>query len=378
MRRPEQSAQAEQQLERPQSMTHHTDPDRTGDDGASAQVLFPPDLRRMVLETVERTVSAAGWDQPFSVVAVRWEGDPELLGDGVIATSLGFVPLLEGAHPYRDLPGRFLPPQYDAAVLVTEGWDYPDRLKGSSIEELEVLGPPSAHPERVEVRLLNFISRRGEEATLFLRYQSRDDDPETLFLPNPTGGRVRDVFRRYVGLPLALPPARSVELVGRFWTLRVLEALSAGIVVESVLEYDPLLSIPEFDSFEDIPPDAVEGFLLALLDESTWGQALTAARNGEFPVLFPPEILDWCDAGMFARMVIDETPSQASLLDGLLEEGYPLLAIELYQLLRARGWLDSAPAIAEPDGILADDAPCSCRSGRSFRCCHGRRRPLRP
>ncbi len=334
---------------------------------------FPPDLREIILEEVLRVTCEEGWDQPFSITGVCWDGSLEALDSVVSAGEVGFVKVFEGSHPYHDLPGRSLPGIFDAAVLFTEGWDYPDSARALSLEERSLLGPPSELPDRVEVRLFNFVSRRGEEATLFLRYPSREQDPERLFLPHPTGGRVRDVFRRFVGLPLSEPPVAVTEVLGRFWGMRVLEALDGGADLASVLAVDPLSDV-HLVTDEDLPPEAREGLALLFAEQFSWEQAYFVAQIGAFPVSFPQFVLDWCDPGLFARMVVEETPSQAECLDRILASGHPVLAIELYQELKSRGWLSTgAPRFdQEPELLLSDSDLCSCHSGREFGRCHGR------
>lgn len=330
---------------------------------------FPVDLRRVVLEEVAAAVAEKGWDQPFLVLGIRWTGRPEALSGVVVAASLGLSEVFAGVHPYADLPGRSLPPTFDAAVLVTEGWDYPDHVKSLTPEELVAIGPPSAHTDRVEVRLLSFVSRRGEEATLFLRYASREAEPEQAFIPGPTGGRVRDVFRRFVGLPLPEPATAVASFLGRCWAGAVLNAVEAGFPVVTVMEFDPIAAADPPDGFS---VDEWEGHLQDQVKNYSWRALYDSADSGLLPVVFPAAILNWCDVGMFARMLLDETPSQAESLDAIMAAGEPVLAIELYHALSGRGWLETDLGFSpEEELLLASDDPCSCGSGRPFGRCHG-------
>ena len=345
---------------------------------------FPLTVRSALLREVRNLWEDRGWDQPFSVTGVRWSAPPTRISADIGAAALRLEEVLEGAHPLHDLPGHSLPARFDAAILVSEGWEYPAHLTGLPLEELQRIGPPSMLPDRVEVRILTLITRAGQEDVLFLRYRDRGSPPEEIRLDFPATGRVHDVFRRYVGLPVREPLEQVKHLMGRLWLHAMHDELVNGAIdpmTASPADWDPLRSYVEgFDDElapslpEGMPADALEGFALMIFDGLTWPLARQAGLLGNFPVVLPDPIIEWCDDGLFARIALDQVPTQGELLDGLLGEGFAGFASETCALLRARGWLEepTSPGPVEPPLLLEPSDPCSCQQGAAYGDCHGR------
>jgi hypothetical protein len=346
---------------------------------------FPAGVRAGLLQEVRALSESRGWDMPFSVIGVRWATPSRRLTADLGAAALHLEEVVSGSHPVLDLPGERLPRPFDAAILVNEGWEYPERLHGLTLEELQTHGIPSELPDRVEVRVFTLVTRSGQEEVLFLRYQDRNSPPEEVHVTTRAAGRVHDVFRRYVGLPVP-PPAEDVKhLMGRLWAQAVLDAMQdrdPALPSVSLTEFDPLHSYvagftdPESgfaDALPDgLPPDAVEGLALMIFDGIKWSHAREACLADGFPVPVPARVAEWCDEGLLGRLVLDQVPAQGELLDQLVALGAVGIASDLYVLLRERGWLEiPSPYVPEPPQLLTRHDPCSCDSGSRYGDCHG-------
>ncbi len=346
---------------------------------------FPAGVRAGLLQEVRSLSESRGWDMPFSVIGVRWAAPPRRITTDLGAAALHLEEVASGSHPVLDLPGDWLPRTFDAAILVNEGWEYPERLHGLTLEELQTHGIPSELPDRVEVRVFTLVTRSGQEEVLFLRYQDRNSPPEEVHITARSAGRVHDVFRRYVGLPVP-PPAEGVKhLMGRLWIQALLAALQdrdPALPVIHPAEFDPLhayvagFTDPESgftDALPDgLPQDAVEGLALMIFDGITWSHAREACLANSFPVPVPTRVAEWCDEGLLGRFVLDQVPTQGELLDQLVEKGLPSVASDLYVALRDREWLEiPVPYVPGEPQLLTSGDPCSCASGARYGECHG-------
>lgn len=328
---------------------------------------FPEEIVRIALESVRGLVESRGWDAPFGMYGMRWANEeirgmfPEDTAKAVEVTLLG-----EGAHPFEDLPGVSLPSRFDAAILATEGWQYPRRLEGAHLATLEIEGMPSTLPDRLENRLLTYLSRSGESFSLLLTYEDRNTPPEEVFVSGGMGGRVQDAFRRFVGLPVD-PEEKVVHVLGRFWLGGLLVTLSKepGLRVEDPLAsaHDPLETFvaPLRESVMaalsrdgHIDPDdpaaleaflqgaggaALRGFALDTIAGFEWEDLRRAALLEVIDFAIPMHVVEWCDAGMFCRIVSENVSTQRELLDEMLQYS-PVLAAEALEELDRRGWLE--------------------------------------
>lgn len=346
---------------------------------------FPAGVRAGLLQEARSLSESRGWDVPFVVIGVRWAAPPRRLTTDLGAAALHLEVVMSGSHPVLDLPGERLPRTFDAAILVNEGWEYPERLHGLTLEELQIHGSPSELPDRVEVRVLTLVTRSGQEETLFLRYQDRNSPPEEVHVTARSAGRVHDVFRRYVGLPVPCPTQGVKHLMGRLWIQAVIDALhdrEPDTPPVSPSEFDPLhayvsgFTDPESgfaDALPDgLPQDAIEGLALMIFDGITWGHAREACLTNSFPVPVPARVAQWSDEGLLGRFVLDQVPTQGELLDALVEKGLLKTASDLYVALRDREWLETpTPYVPEEPQLLTHDDPCSCDSGARYGECHG-------
>jgi len=360
---------------------------------------FPTEVVEALRDMVRAVVEEEGWDAPFTVFGLRWVVEPaplleslEEAGTPALA-AVEVTPLLQGSHPVEALPGQVLPEEFDAAILTTEGWDYPDRLRGRSTEYLASLGAPSGLPDRVEVRVISYLSRTGDESMLLLRYQDRTTPPEEILSDEGTAGRVQDAFRRYVGLPVAPGDEKVTHLLGRLWLATLLEdvdrageafpaegRMDRGDPLEVLAgPFAELLAVLDEDDrtgSADRTPRVVDrrALLLEFLDALTWEQAHTLASNDSFPVEIPRELVRWCDAPLFAKLVMESIPTQGQLLDAIVLAGAPTLAGQVLDELAVRGWLErSFPPTRLPlPSRPPRNGPCPCGSGRKFKSCHGR------
>lgn len=282
------------------------------------------------------------------------------------ATAVEITLLGEGSHPFEDLPGVGLPPIFDAAILATEGWQYPRRLEGAHKATLEIEGMPSTLPDRLENRLLTYLSRSGESFSLLLTYEDRDTPPEEVLDAGGMRGRVHDAFRRFVGLPVD-PEEKVVHVLGRFWLGGLLVALSRepGLRVGDPLAsaHDPLETfvaplresvLAALSRDGHIDPDdpvaldaflrgaggaALRDFALDTIAGFAWEDLRRAALLEVIDFSIPLGVVEWCDAGMFCRIVSENVSTQRELLDAMLQYS-PVLATEALEELERRGWLE--------------------------------------
>lgn len=384
-------------------------PDEADDRPADAAADLPSEVLRTMLDAVRRLVESRGWDAPFTVYGVRWNSINRWSDSGMGAVTVEL--LLEGEHPFEDLPGLYLPGDFDAAILATEGWQYPDRLTGASQLGLELEGPPSEVADRRENRLFSYLSRSGEAAALLLAYEHRDREPDVLFSEGVLAGRVQDVFRRFVGLPVTCDE-RVDRVLGRFWLgallLNVIHdpelrlsspAAANGDPLETFL--DPLreqvgkvlgasadtlpkglrhYAVPDDPGGEALKERVLKRYALEKIALLEWEDVLLATRSGILDFAIDEDVLRWCDAGMFARLVVEHVSTQRELLDALLLQS-PVLAAEVVEELVERNWLDhdvssAGFATESSTGAVrqvasAPDDPCPCGSNRRFGECHG-------
>lgn len=333
---------------------------------ANSSQPFPEETVRRALQSVRRLVEARGWDAPFSVFGLRRAEQNTQGASPENAAAVEITLLGEGSHPFEDLPGLRLPPRFDAAILATEGWQYPRRLESAGMLALELEGLPSTLPDRLENRLLTYVSRSGESFALLLTYRTRDTPPEEVEDFGGLGGRAQDAFRRFVGLPVD-ECETVVHILGRFWlggllttlaqepALRVEHPLAAahdpletfmGPLRESVLEAlsrdeqidrgDPA-AVASFT--EGAGGEALRKFALDTIAGFEWEDLRRAALLGIIDFAIPVDVVEWCDAGMFSRIVSEHVSTQRELLDAILRYS-PILATEALEELGRRGWLE--------------------------------------
>ena len=351
-----------------------------------------------VLSAVRREVEAAGWDAPFTVYGIR---RPEPLGmssAGETTVAVRFDLLGAGTHPFVDLPGLRLPPEFDAAILVTEGWHYPPRGDKAPVSGTDDTYPA---PDRIENRILTYLGRAGDAAILLLSYADRDAVPDEVLLEGTdvgSAGRVYDVLRCFVGLPVVVEE-KVVHLLGRFRLggllagvehradLRIDDPLAAAgdpletfvapvrravrdLVETGDAHLDPVLRRELLD--RDLRERALRVFAIESTARLEWEDMRQAALSGAVEFGIPTHVVEWCDAGMFARMVLENVSSQQDLLDALFDRA-PDLAAEALRELEQRGWAE--PGISTRDGVRTRrpgrNDPCPCGSARKFKHCHG-------
>jgi hypothetical protein len=327
------------------------------------------------IEGVRHVVEIRGWDAPFSVYGLRRvsRGPLERLDKDVETVEIDF--LVEGAHPFEDLPGLHLPEEFEAAILVTEGWQYPARLTSAPRAIVELEAMPSSLPDRVENRLLSYLDRSGGSVSLLLSYQDRDTPPEEHVAEGGFEGRVQDAFRRFVGLPVQVVED-VVHILGRFWLGSLLVALDSepGLRVT-----DPLASVADpletfMEPLRDSVLDALSGeeyeldvsratftagegeaalrrFVLETIARLRWADLRHAALAGALDFSLSRDVLLWCDAGMLSRLVSENVSTQRELLDAILHRS-PILANEALEELERRGWLEPAPDSWDRGGAI--------------------------
>jgi len=353
-----------------------------------------------ILAEVRRLVEADGWDAPFTVYGIRRPVPLGFSSSGETTVVVELERLGEGSHPFEDLPGLRLPEGFDAAILATEGWSYPSRLRAASPVELALEGAPSTLPDRVENRMFSYLGRAGDSATLILLYEDRAAVPEEVFAGDDTNpvGRVQDVFRCFVGLPVGVEE-EVVHLLGRFWLggllagvehvpgLRVDDPLAtAGDPLETfvapvraaVLDLvgldDDVLETGLREEVLDAArrEEALREFALEAISRLGWEDMRRAALAGAIDVGIPHDVVEWCDAGMFARLLLEGASPQRDLLDELLRRT-PVLATGALEELERRGWLEPDLGAAPPARTSRPgrNASCPCGSGRKFKHCHG-------
>ena len=134
-----------------------------------------------LLLAMEATAHAHGWDQPPHLVVFK-DGDMHV-----------HIPCTA-----NDLAG--LPPQHATAVaFISEAWSYPEHLlrQLTTIELAEAMHrrmPPSAHPERVELRMAVVYASGG----LSLVKRIRGEEPQ-VESADRMDGRVPAELRRLYG-----------------------------------------------------------------------------------------------------------------------------------------------------------------------------------
>lgn len=312
---------------------------------------------RFALEGVRNLVEAQGWDAPFTVYGIRvLPGKHE---DASVETPFGGRPevvevvlLGEGSHPFEDLPGRRLPERFAAAILATEGWQYPRRLDGAHRASLELEGTPASLPDRLENRLLTYLSRSGDSLALLLTYENRETAPEEVAVTDEIGGRVQDAFRRFVGLPVQAQ-GTAAHVFGRFWLVGLLTLLRTepDLRVDDARarSVDPLEPFVEALRESGLTDDGHGGragrrdlreLALDSIAQFGWEDLHRTALLGVLDFGLPAVVLEWCDAGMFSVLVSDAVATQRELLDALFERS-PRLASEAFEELDRRGWLEA-------------------------------------
>lgn len=368
---------------------------------------------RPVLERLARDLAQRGWDQLAQLWAFRWVGSSSPAAtaaldqhfaearDGagaapgssaVVGFALEELLAIEG-HPFEGLLGIRLPPEYDGAILTTEAWDYPDDVKqASSFDGLHVpadMPPPSQHPRRVELRLLQAVSRSGDMLTLVDR---RDGEQLTLNGDEATG-RVVDALRRVVGLPTSGPGSPVALVLGRAWLAGLAERAVSGAVLDAaaVKALDPVTALVAILD-EELPgsaqgagavrvPPSISGpqadsLAKTLGQRMTWEMLRGLAAAGQIPTGADPTVATWCDAPMFARLVTEATIPQRASLE-VLASVAPAAAAEVQQRIRDRGWDEPDSYVpVTPAGRPGRNDPCPCGSGTKFKKCHGAPVPL--
>ena len=333
---------------------------------ANGRYVFSEGVVFGALEGVRHVVELRGWDAPFSVYGLRRVSRGPLERTADDAETVEIDLLGEGTHPFEDLPGRHLPEAFEAAILVTEGWQYPARLSTAPLAVLELEGSPSSLPDRVENRLLSYLDRSGGSVSLLLTYQDRDTPPEEHVTEGGLDGRVQDAFRRFVGLPVPVVE-NVVHVLGRFWLGSLIVALDSepGLRVAAPLASvaDPLETFMEplresvLDALAEneyeldvsratftagAGEEALREFVLDTIALLRWEDLRRAALAGVIDFSLSRDVLQWCDAGMFARLVSENVSTQRELLDAILHRS-PLLANEALEELERRGWLEPGP-----------------------------------
>jgi len=148
-----------------------------------------PSLARSVIDVLEPLAlrvaalhaDAVGWDGPNQLVAIR-DSD-----GGSVEVALAPV---DGALA-AGIDGFTAPAGWDVVGVAALGW----------LRPMDQDGRPG--PRRERVRTVVLVHRSGPSASVLWR---EGGDPEAV--PGPVEGRIADLLRRAVGLPVA-PPERA-------------------------------------------------------------------------------------------------------------------------------------------------------------------------
>lgn len=247
-------------------------------------------------------------------------GDKEVLGFGM-AFMPEIVDYLEG-HPYEAMKGKVADPDVMGAVLVTEGWDYSEKVKQEFLEHKKRPPfQPSQDPDRREMRMAHIIWRDGGSAMI---QRWRDTDQVESWVNDAdkgikVSGRVVSVLRRYIGLSSGQAYDTAAYKAARIcWALAVIqhsqdlhdhmkEAADTGRKVYEELK-DTLLS-------HEMPPEMAEAFCGNPAD----ALALVAIR------CHPNDALERTPAGMYGLTAVFEDCPDLPNYDDLKWEDLGLL-----------------------------------------------------
>lgn len=185
---------------------------------------------------IARDAETRGWGQPSAIYGIYGADAssfadlfPEVLSDKPEEMSVGWFvrPVAQfGSHPVDWLAGRRAESEMLGAALVTEAWGYPDDVlakigRVGNVAKLNI-PPPSQHPRRVEIRLVQVLFRDGTYHG-FATYRGSDRVEEVSSQQSiEFVGKLIRHFRRYMGLPSAKLPdldprdvlAHLVDLAG--------------------------------------------------------------------------------------------------------------------------------------------------------------------
>lgn len=158
---------------------------------------------------LEQRLHEVGWDQPSTLWALNITSDipEEILAQSAElgeedAQMMGVIGLENLAvlpeDPATSLLGKKAPDEALGVLLVTEGWTFPEDVVNSAREDGSyVLGPPSEHPRRVELRQVVGMMKDG--SAVYVR-RHRGEEPRVEGDAS-VRGRIVDALRCYLGAP---------------------------------------------------------------------------------------------------------------------------------------------------------------------------------
>jgi hypothetical protein len=299
----------------------------------SGQVVWE-DLLRLLLKKAE----TRGWDGPGILYEVR---NPVLTEAALIAStgrgaSGTFFPENEAGFALSiEAIGEFSGDYWQtlcgvriehaaAIILVVETWEH------GSEEGARSGLRPSAHPDRVESRMLRMITRAGQGWSVF---QKRGKEPEKVKRSDPDDSPLDVVLCRVLGIE---PKAEPVSL-GSYLAGRVLNA--TALAIKQLQENSPAAS-----SFIDLMPhfrdetgqwlwDEVAVYLTLLnMRQLAWRCVDRGARPGSWDALNPDVSLT-----IESEWMLEFVQRCQQIAD----EGFCALNFESARDFLLPGWMDS-------------------------------------
>jgi hypothetical protein len=347
-----------------------------------------------MLAALEQALAERGWDAPWTLWGLA-------LADG---RTVAVLPLCEGAtpHPADTLMGLTVPDDLFGVALVTEAWAYPPDVAAS-----DMVVPPSEHPDRRELRLIQAVLRDGRCVTL-----SRFRGDEAATGAGATEGRITNLLRRSLGLDAVGSGSLIGDVLTCMWLAPMAEQLVSlaaggtvpddravldvvlftdpytGLIQSGLLEPDELAAardelsravaaaepVPLTGSTDSHDSDgldrlrnfdeeaaAAEAALIdpvpagarALLDERLGGIAglwNMACASGVGP--FDTDTVVWMGPEVFAHELLRLFDDPADLI-ATVDAIAPLGGVFVRAVLAVRGWSTDLPAAAWADTTTA-------------------------
>lgn len=229
--------------------------------------------QRMLLDLAS-DLEGGGWDQRSKIWFVK--GD---LNDEWLAFHEEFSGNVEN-HLVDLTMASALPDDAHGVLVVSEGWDYPQRIReglktDAALRAYWRTTPPSEHPERVEIRHLVLACNDGEVIGLTV---TNSADPVMKWArldasnPSPVGDRVVDASRALLGindkLSQRISQVEGLQAIANIAT--VLDRAVSGASTEEEVTRDLFLALPDglrAQVVKDMPEDVREAVRAVLSEE---------------------------------------------------------------------------------------------------------------
>lgn len=234
-------------------------------------------------------------------------------------------------HPEEELLGFTAPAEWDCIGISTGAWASQADLNGRGV-------PRPTGTDRRRVRMLHTVARTGEAINIFRDPPADPVVTRWFGVDDGERGYLDDLLRRSLGLPTAPPAASTLGWWATRWLGAVYHEAKDGRLREApwpaLVELHPAWEVVRADEHRQLAQFTVSrldrvGEMLA--QSHPWTRVHTDAASGAVPDVeatwrVTRDVIEWMDAGMFARHVRSATPPIEDVL------------LELHDLLDAAAY----------------------------------------